>query len=90
MAGYFFTYNFVRFLAISNCTKEVEMSNLNVRLNVRMKAHVTFIWNNNETMTLAADETARDKVMELKIKIDAWGQPRIITGVSCSVVSRNT
>lgn len=59
-------------------------------LNVRMKAHVTFIWNNNETMSLAADETARDKVMELKIKIDAWGQPRIITGVSCSVVSRNT
>ncbi len=43
-------------------------------LNVRMKAHVTFIWNNNETLTLAADETARDKVMELKIKIDAWGQ----------------
>lgn len=90
MAGYFFTYNFVRFLAISNCTKEVEMSNLNVRLNVRMKAHVTFIWNNNETMSLAADETARDKVMELKIKIDAWGQPRIMTGVSCSVESRNT
>ena len=86
MAGYFFTYNFVRFLAISNCTKEVEMNNLNVR----MKAHVTFIWNNNETLTLAADETARDKVMELKIKIDAWGQPRIMTGVSCSVESRNT
>jgi hypothetical protein len=56
-----------------------------------MKAHVTFIWNNNETLTLAADETARDKVMELKIKIDAWGQPRIMTGVSCSVEeSRNT
>jgi len=57
-------------------------------LNARVSVNITFVFANNEVFTLAADETARDKVMQLKARIDMWGKPvHIETGTKMDITS---
>ena len=58
-------------------------------LNARVTAQITFQFANNEVFILSADETARDKVMQLKNRIESWGYPtHIETGTKLELVDR--
>lgn len=58
-----------------------------MNLNARVTAQITFQFSNNETFILVADETARDKVMQLKSRIESWGYPvHIETGTKLELV----
>jgi hypothetical protein len=61
------------------------MSNLAAQVTV----NITFLFANNEIFTISADETARDKVMQLKARIDEWGTPiSAQTGTSLQISGR--
>ena len=51
------------------------MASVNNNLKANVSVHITFKFANDEVFILDADETARDKVMGLKSRIDMWGAP---------------
>ena len=61
-----------------------------MNLNARVTAQITFMFSNDEVFILTADETARDKVMQLKNRIESWGYPvHIETGTKLELVEKN-
>lgn len=58
-------------------------------LSAQVTVNITFLFSNDEIFTLSADETARDKVMQLKARIDSWGTPvSVQTGTSVNIQTR--
>jgi hypothetical protein len=56
------------------------------KLAAQVTVNITFLFANDETFTISADETARDKVMQLKARIDEWGTPiSVQTGTSLQI-----
>ena len=58
-------------------------------LTAQVTVNITFLFANNEIFTISADATARDKVMQLKARIDEWGAPiSVQTGTSLQIAGR--
>lgn len=58
-------------------------------MDVKVTSKITFMWANNEIFTIKADETAREAIQSLKVKIDSWGAPVLIeTGTLCQVQNK--